>query len=835
MRTQPERVVLDVAEGVVPSPKPPVRIFIGTEPAQYRAERVFVWSIEQARDPARVYEIYLMKELARFNRSKWTTGFTNYRFAIPHFTNGVGRAIYNDVDQIYLCDPGELFDLDMNNHGFLAISETESSVMLIDCERMANIWEFESACHSPKKTLLAKALALPNLYGPLEPAWNTRDEEYHPDHAKLLHYTTLHTQPWRPFPQYFVYEDHPFADVWLSLEQSADDVGAQVFTKHRPSQRFGQCLTSSQNHLEERNTPATLDIEQEKPCSHLSYSTHKEAITQLIQKVQAKTILDYGPEMRQGSGTICNSSTASSLNEQNFMETVRLTRYNPASTVPSESPEPQYDGVICLNFLDCLPEDDVPWVLDEAFKHARYFIYASIIANPSSHQRPAEKTIVRNKKTLDWWEAQFHATAKRYPHLHWELAIESSSRKTGNNLYFCQGGRFLSGENPRVWVITDDRPGNTTQSLGLADALGWSYEKKPLNFITSRVFHRRRSKNPLPGMTPSSLSLLVPPWPDVVIAAGKRTAAVSRWIGEQRLGRTRLVHLGRKGGQLADSFDLVVTPRYCRLLPHPKRIMTVAPLHQVTAKRLAEARKEFSQLFDSMPSPHVVLLVGGTTPRYTLDAPTAFKMGAEVQAFAQKAGGSVLAVTSRRTGKKAIEALRQALGNSGSIHEWQPEQSKNPYWGYLASADVLVVTGESESMLSEASATGKPLYIYPIPEQSPTLTRRIGEWILTRAHSRPLNNRGTARPQQRLEYFCAWLISEGIVLPPRDLSALHQSLNNSGIAHMFGAAFQTDHRPPFYEANQVAQRVRALLGFDVHHSVNGRTNTVPLMASEASS
>ena len=28
----------------------------------------------------------------------------------PHIAGGSGRAIYNDVDQVYLADPGELFD-----------------------------------------------------------------------------------------------------------------------------------------------------------------------------------------------------------------------------------------------------------------------------------------------------------------------------------------------------------------------------------------------------------------------------------------------------------------------------------------------------------------------------------------------------------------------------------------------------------------------------------------------------------------------------------------------------------------------------------------------------
>ena len=39
-----DRIVLAVRDGVEPSHRPPVRIFLGTEPAQYRADRVLVWS-----------------------------------------------------------------------------------------------------------------------------------------------------------------------------------------------------------------------------------------------------------------------------------------------------------------------------------------------------------------------------------------------------------------------------------------------------------------------------------------------------------------------------------------------------------------------------------------------------------------------------------------------------------------------------------------------------------------------------------------------------------------------------------------------------------------------
>ncbi|MBW1845387.1 MAG: hypothetical protein JRJ05_13675 [Deltaproteobacteria bacterium] len=101
-----ECIVLPARPGAEITSLPPVEIFLGTEPAQYRANRVFAWSIEKVRNPFREVRIHLMSELPGFDRRGWTTGFTNFRFAIPALRGGRGRAIYNDEDQIYLTDPG---------------------------------------------------------------------------------------------------------------------------------------------------------------------------------------------------------------------------------------------------------------------------------------------------------------------------------------------------------------------------------------------------------------------------------------------------------------------------------------------------------------------------------------------------------------------------------------------------------------------------------------------------------------------------------------------------------------------------------------------------------
>ena len=233
-RTRPERIVLGVRDGHRPSDKPPVRIFLGSERNQFRAERVFIWSVEKHRDPGRIYEIHLLKGLKGYISGFWITGFTNYRFAIPHFCDYAGRAIYNDVDQVWLTDPAELFDRPMDGKGFLSINDHDTSVMLVDCQRMAGVWNREAVTGTTRKRIEARARAA-GLWGPMPGRYNARDKEYEPGDSACVHFTTLHTQPWRPVPESFVYDDNPTGNLWFDLEEEADRAGFLPVTALRPS------------------------------------------------------------------------------------------------------------------------------------------------------------------------------------------------------------------------------------------------------------------------------------------------------------------------------------------------------------------------------------------------------------------------------------------------------------------------------------------------------------------------------------------------------------------------------------------------------------------------
>jgi len=122
--------------------------------------------------------------------------------------------------------------------------------------------------------------------------------------------------------------------------------------------------------------------------------------------------------------------------------------------------------------------------------------------------------------------------------------------------------------------------------------------------------------------------------------------------------------------------------------------------------RLDAARQEWAVLAE-LPAPRIAVLVGGPVRAEGMDPGVAAALGAEVAGFA----GSVLATASRRTGAAATDALAGALsGMPHRLHRWG-DAGPNPYAGFLAWADAVVVTGDSVSMLSEALATAVPVFI----------------------------------------------------------------------------------------------------------------------------
>jgi uncharacterized protein len=268
-----------------------------------------------------------------------------------------------------------------------------------------------------------------------------------------------------------------------------------------------------------------------------------------------------------------------------------------------------------------------------------------------------------------------------------------------------------SGALPLVWVLTCHREGDNAQMIGLAEALGWPFEVK-------RIVHKRLEllpnllfKTTLAGMDERRSSPLEPPWPDLVIFAFRANENIARWIRMRAGGRTRFVVIGRPWSRLRE-FDLIVTTPQLGLPRRENVLHNVLPLHRVTPERLAAAARVWTPRLAHLPRPYLAVLAGGTSGPYVFSRQAARQLGREVSALSHRFGGSVLVTTSARTSAAATRALWDAIDRPAYRYRWNSDEQHNPYFAFLALADTVVVTGESISMITEASAAGKPVLMF---------------------------------------------------------------------------------------------------------------------------
>jgi hypothetical protein len=425
-RAAPVVVRFDVEPGVEPSPAPPVRIFLGTEPEQYRAERVFIWSILQVRDPARAYEIHVMRDLQGYDRTGWKTGFTKYRYAIPALAGGQGRAIYNDVDQIYLSDPAELFDLDMGGAAMLGLTQRETSVMLLDCAAMSAYWKIEDAKAGRKHRYFRDITHANNLWGKLPAEWNARDAEFVAGRSKCFHFTTLQTQPWQPFPHQLNYRPHPNGEVWFALERAADEARYTVFTKAHPSPHF-EAMVAQYRLLHERGE-AELQLAAAETFDGHSLNKHVREIAKLVQRTGANTLLDYGAG-KGGSYTPWPGEAVDGCVKANAAwPGVKVTCFDPGYAPFANAYATHFDGVISTDVVEHIPAEDIGWILNDIFAAADKFVFVVAACYPARKHLPDGSNAHCTVRTADWWYGQMQLAAQRYPGREWVLCAEHKTR-----------------------------------------------------------------------------------------------------------------------------------------------------------------------------------------------------------------------------------------------------------------------------------------------------------------------------------------------------------------------------------------------------------------------
>lgn len=312
---------------------------------------------------------------------------------------------------------------------------------------------------------------------------------------------------------------------------------------------------------------------------------------------------------------------------------------------------------------------------------------------------------------------------------------------------------------PGVWLLIGDKAGDSAQLRIVADALGW-----PAREIALDTNGWRNLPNLLLGASLlSSRTSLAPPWPDLVLWAGRRGTPIARWIRRASGGRTRLVNLGRPWVSYG-AIDLVIgMPQY----RPPLRA-------NVLAARLPFNRRRV----ETMSGDRVVLLVGGPAPPLAFGVAEARRIDDDARALAARLGLTLVVVASRRTPR----AIADALGATDV-----------GYAEALSSAARIIVTGDSASMIADALSTGRPVDIAPLPFARTPLS------LVTRGIDALLPLSAVAAAQ-----------SAGLWERPRDMPTLWRALLDGGHVGLLGGPEPARRVPVRDDLPEAVTWIRAL-------------------------
>jgi uncharacterized protein len=362
----------------------------------------------------------------------------------------------------------------------------------------------------------------------------------------------------------------------------------------------------------------------------------------------------------------------------------------------------------------------------------------------------------------------------------------------------CAGSRTGARE-PLVWVLRSDALGGDGQSIAVAEALGWPYQTRHVVFKSRQkglAKYKGRFFGPsLAGVNISKSDKLEPPWPDLIVAAGRRQVPVEFWIRAQNHGRTRLVHLQRPLAP-ARMFDLVI----CDAYQQGKNVVSPKFPLMRKARPSDEYLARWRDRFKDLPRPWVSLLIGGPARPFIMPPELAATLMREVGGTVSASSGTLLISTSRRTPKEFTELLLKSRPTGSFLFEWSGQARDNPYSAMVHLSDRVVVTSDSVSMAMEAVRANKPTEIYMLPEERSFLSRVNPIRLLYKSHTQ----NGASLASRLAE----GLRALGLIEMPDHLKVFVHKLVLRGSASYFGHSPSREPVPLPDEVAQIAETIK---------------------------
>ncbi|MFH0839010.1 MAG: ELM1/GtrOC1 family putative glycosyltransferase [Candidatus Omnitrophota bacterium] len=315
--------------------------------------------------------------------------------------------------------------------------------------------------------------------------------------------------------------------------------------------------------------------------------------------------------------------------------------------------------------------------------------------------------------------------------------------------------RWKSTPDKHVLVLDDGKAGHRNQSMAIVGQIKKAYldkykETGTLHIITIKVEFTSKFKRIIFNMLSilcrhfiqgnlgyfrfafmeSTFLKISHTYADIIISCGSSLASLN--VALKRENNAKSIVLMKPPFVRLKNFDLAIIPEHDRPPKGPNIISTTVSPNLIDDGYVKEhSVKLINKLTQNKPI-KIGVLLGGKSKRGYLGKALIETVLEELKAVSLRLDASLLVTTSRRTPPEIEHLLEKELtvfGNCGILVIANKDNPPETVGGILGLSTVIVLSGDSISMISEAVHTGKPVIVFEINKKK-ALWRRYKEEIL---------------------------------------------------------------------------------------------------------
>ena len=277
------------------------------------------------------------------------------------------------------------------------------------------------------------------------------------------------------------------------------------------------------------------------------------------------------------------------------------------------------------------------------------------------------------------------------------------------------------------WILSSGLIGCENQCLGVIERLGIETEIKKIKpSMAVSVF----APYGIPFLNPQ----VHEPWPDLVIAAGRKTIPYLKYIRRASKKECKTIYLQDPRID-SKEFDIVWAPEHDSIEGN-NVVKTITSPNRVTNELLNYHHDKWLGKLSKLKGPFIGFLIGGKSKAYNFNDDECEKI---IQAitFVISNGYTPLITLSRRSPKKLSNRIKSLLINEKNL--FYDGKGDNPYFAILKASELIITTPDSANMISEAINVPKPVYYIDIKTNSKRFNKFINT-LVNSGHIRPFEN-----------------------------------------------------------------------------------------------